>query len=812
VKTNYQQSKACGSLALLAFAFLCCAPSSDAYIMKLLGVKDVMDPSVVIVEGQVTSVDLKGRTILGTFKKNIKGKNPYEQIKMNIGVGQLYFPEVMMKRIKPGMPVVLFWNNELACLGHVDGFFFQLFGVKGNPPKWNFTHIELHMQRTFIGSTPELISIVRDVQAGKKKAPPPNPNAPPLTKDVLLGLATAKPVKPVVPSSPEEVDGLEAKTGWDVEEWGNPAVVRIVDSPDGRGKVMYVKPQTGQNDKSAVSLLMKEDLTKLKSLTLEAHHSSAAPLSLALAVMTGAGEKYYESKAVSVAPGAWKYDLKIDLTSKDYKCVATQWKHSTGIGEMKELRRLTLLIRGGKGEEEIALDRIRLERKSLFARTIPLAHGGGEARGVSWADFDGDGDLDVLVCSSAGNRLYENDNNEFKDVTSKAGLTGGSRCASWADYDGDGDLDLLAGTPVLWTNDDGKFKNDSSLLPAFGGRNTEGVGWCDADGDGRTDILLTNGEFGIFLFLNKGEGPKRFLNASKEWGLGRSGLGVGNGDFMSIADFDGDGFQDFLYNLGKGVLAHNEDGESFTVAGASKVSYSTWGQHKLGVAFGDYDNDGDLDLFVPQIGSGHLFKNNNDFTFTNVTASTGDLASLSGQGQSAAWGDVDSDGDLDLVVGFADRAARLFLNDGKGKFIDATDSSGFNKFAWTRDATGLAFADMDKDGDLDLLVTGESTHAGILVNSALRGQRVPVRVRLPLSESPGTLVRLYDAAGNQVAVRQVGLVQNFSSQEPNETFFAVKPGSYKISLLRTGGTIQKYSFDAKADGYFLDVKFPALQK
>lgn len=815
MKADHQQSTVHGALAFLVIAFLCLAPPSHAYIMKLLSLKEVMDLSVVIVEGQVTSVDAKNRTVLATFKRPIKGQNPYEQIRMNIGVGQLYYPEVLLKRMKPDLPVILFWNAELACVGHVDGIWFQLFGAKGATPeqtKWNFTHIERFMPRTYVGSTPDLISLVSDVQAGKKQAPAPNPNAPELTKEVLLGLVPATPATPVAPASPEEVDGLEAKSGWDVEEWGNPAEVRIEDSPNGRGKVMYVKPQTGKNDKNAISLLMKEDVSKLKSLTLEAHHNSAIPLSLALAVWTGDGEKYFESMAEPVAPGRWKYDLKFDLTSKDYKSAATNWEHKTEVSDLNQLRRLTLVIRGGESKEEIALDRIRAEPESLFARTIPLAHGGGEARGVSWADFDGDGDLDALICSSQGNRLYQNDGGEFKDVTSQAGLNGGSRCASWADYDGDGDLDLLFSTPILWTNDKGKFKNDSSLLPEFAGRNTEGVGWCDADGNGRADILLTNGEHGNFLFLNKGEGPNRFLDASKDWGLGRNGLGVGNGDFLSIADFDGDGFPDFLYNLGKGVLAHNQDGEGFKIAGESKVSFDTWGEHKIGVAFGDYDNDGDLDLLVPQMNSVRLFRNNNDFSFTDVTASTGDLASLAGQGQSAAWGDVDNDGDLDLVVGFADRPARLFLNDGAGKFVDATESAGFNMFSWTQDATGLAFADMDDDGDLDLLVTGESTHAGILVNSALRGERVPVRVRLPLSEPPGALVRLYDADGNLVAVRQAGLVQNFSSQDPQEAFFAVKPGSYKVSLLRTNGTVQMHSLDAKAEGYFLDMKFPVLQR
>jgi len=456
--------------------------------------------------------------------------------------------------------------------------------------------------------------------------------------------------------------------------------------------------------------------------------------------------------------------------------------------------------------------RARWEKGRFFAQSIALPHSGGEARSVSWADYDRDGDLDALVCSRT-NHLYQSNGRSFTDVTSPAGLTGGSRCAFWTDYDGDDDLDLFYSTAKLWANEGGRFEDRSQLLPRYPFSNTEGGGWLDANQDGLPDLMLSDGGAGIHLALNQGDVEQQFRDADNDWGLGREGIGVGNGDFLSIADYNGDGLPDFLYNLGRGVLGRNADGRRYELASEAGVSYASENPWKFGTAFGDYDNDGDLDLFVPQNGRPFLYLNNGNGTFTNIIMETGDLAVTGVDAWSAVWGDVNVDGLLDLIVGYPNAPARLFLNRGNGEMDDETFVSGLPSYRCATSSTGMVLADYDSDGDLDLLVTGERTESGVLVNDWPRQKgQVSLRVRLPSSEAPGAVVRLYDSDKKLLGMRQLGLVQTFSSQGPPEAFFGVRPGKYGVLIQRSIGQLVSQEVEVGGEDHLLEVSLPTKEK
>lgn len=443
--------------------------------------------------------------------------------------------------------------------------------------------------------------------------------------------------------------------------------------------------------------------------------------------------------------------------------------------------------------------------KRLFAKTIPLTNGGGEGRSVSWADYDGDGQWDALVCTAERARLFHNEGtNGFRDVTDTVGLKGGARSAVWADYDGDGRPDLYLvpnrQRPTLWRNRPGRFEDQSALLPDLGQWNGEGVAWLDADGDGRPDILLTNGEFGNFLLRNPGRADAPFVDVSTAWGLGPRGFGVANGEYLALTDWDSDGWPDFLYNLDRGILAHNDGGRQFSLAKRSRVEFAATGDPKIGAAFGDFNNDGYPDLFVPQRRDPvRRYRGHGDGTFTDVTAGSGDLALLDGA-RSAVSADFNGDGWPDLLVGMIGEPLRLYLNTGQGTFTDYTLEAGLGDARETLDATGLAVADANGDGRLDVLFVTDSGAAGILLGGGAPLKYPALRVRLPARAAPGAIVRVRDARDTNAGLRVVSLVNNYSSQEPPEVVFHLPPGNYTVSVLFTDATVRQSVVRLTANG------------
>ncbi|MGD0088351.1 MAG: FG-GAP-like repeat-containing protein [Planctomycetota bacterium] len=951
-------------LALSLLTGLIAAPAS-AFVEALYSLKQVMDESYAIVEAEIASVDQKERLACATVKGVIKGKCPFKQLKLNIGVGQAWFPEVLLKRLKVGEPVLFFWNEGLECLAYQNGHFFQ-FRAEAKPDPnavwWNFTHIEIKMNRTYKGETAELIAIVRDVVAGKRAPPPPDPKVPPFTREELLGLVERADMPPLSPT--DEPDELEAWLQWKVENWGRPATATIAysapagaaeseilpgllaeyyvftdelkDFPVVSGRKPDIKrvdkqinfeavpfpgttlkenfytrwtgfvriPKEGRykfstvsddgslffvdgnlvvdnggehgaeekgshadlsagdhavrleffqgggdacckllwegpdiaketvpaaalfhrtvgsrgqmlriefaeatpdrnKDKVAVSRKLDADWSQAGRLLYEACNQSAAPIKVAWGFTTMPGEQYYESPQVELPPGRWFYGLQANFGARNFKSQSAQWKYSSAIENLGKVIRICVLIYNAPNSGALLLDRVRPDANSFFVRSIPLASAGGKVGSVSWADYDGDGKLDALVCTEAGLRLFRNSAGEFSDVSSAvfppAVLnTKGSYGAAWADYDGDGQVDLLLTTPALLHNENGKFTLQHLPVGAQNQPAPQNAGWLDARGNGRPDILLS-GKLGTLLLLNSGPGPERFVSADKTWGALPGAAPVYGG--LSIADFDGDGFSDILCHQGKGLLFHNEEGKSFRQVPEPHLDYNT--AQPLGAAWGDYDNDGSLDLFVPQNGKCCLFRNNKDNTFTNVIETSGDLAKIKGNARTAVWGDVNLDGNLDLIVGFSDGSVRVYLGDGKGKF---KAQPPLNSFGCARGATGMALADLEGDGRLSLLVCGENS-AGILVNAAPRvpDGPVPLRVRLHPSQAPGSLVRLYDMADKPLGVRQVGLITNFNSQEPQEALFAVKPGKYKVSILFTNGQTKQAAIVVDENGFLLKI-------
>jgi predicted nucleotidyltransferase len=354
---------------------------------------------------------------------------------------------------------------------------------------------------------------------------------------------------------------------------------------------------------------------------------------------------------------------------------------------------------------------------------------------VAWGDYDNDGDPDLLLAGSIDNtrfggvtQIHRNDNGTFINID--AGLVGLWRSSvAWGDYNNDGDLDVLitgedaSGNPTarIYRNDNGAFTDIAAALAPVA---SSSVAWGDYDGDADLDILLTgetssNGDRIARVYRN---------NNGNFVDIGAPLTGVA---FSSVAwgNYDGDADLDILLagrNSNDEPIAkiYRNDGGSFVDANI-ELSGVAWGS----VAWGDYDTDGDLDILLTGSGLGFIlttkvYRNDGEGVFVDIgTALTGVADS------SATWGDYDNDGDLDiLIAGLSnasggDRTTQLYRNDGNDTFTAIEAGLAGVRFA------AVAWADYDNDGDLDFLLTGQES-GGASVTNLYRNNRC-IEVYLP---------------------------------------------------------------------------------
>jgi hypothetical protein len=361
----------------------------------------------------------------------------------------------------------------------------------------------------------------------------------------------------------------------------------------------------------------------------------------------------------------------------------------------------------------------RLAGMPGFSHYSALARVDPDARAVTSVDFDGDGKPDLCLVGAGKVVLLQNAGESLNEIA-LPGPVSGCRAAVWADYNGDGKPDLLLATPTgprLYTNlGGGNFRDDTALLPKEPAYNLTAAAWIDQDGDGKPDILLGNGFYGLRLYRNLGKaaapnGPW-FEDVSVRVGLGPDGIGsTVKGDALVVCDVNGDRRPDFLYAAGTGLLVLNTPA-GFRLAPDSGISYTPG---RAGPVFGDFDGDGRPDLFVPQDGGGRLFRNDGTGHFTDVTAKAGDLAKFNGCSTCAAWGDFDNDGRLDLVVGCLKGPNHLFRNRGDGTFEDVSEAAGLNQRVFNTQAVCLV--DLNRDRVLDVVFNNEGQESAVLLGN-----------------------------------------------------------------------------------------------
>jgi hypothetical protein len=475
----------------------------------------------------------------------------------------------------------------------------------------------------------------------------------------------------------------------------------------------------------------------------------------------------------------------------------------------------------------------------------------GTGAGACFFDFDNDGRQDIYFVTGVwtkgvsdndgrdlrgklSGRLYRNlGEGKFEDVTEKAGVAStayGSGCSA-ADYDNDGWVDLYLlnyGANTLYHNKgDGTFEDVSAKSGLDDARWSLSAVWFDADNDGWLDVYVANyllyddGKFRDYypaqgypgplsyagqpsiLYHNNGDGT--FTDVTRAAGLWRPG---GRAMSATAADFNNDGAMDiFTSNDAMENYFFLGDGKGHFTESAleANVAYSEHGQgvSSMGPYYGDVNRDGWLDLFVPNLNYVSLFVYNpQKKAYDNLNDRAG-LAPL--LGQYAGWGsvmfDYDHDGWLDLftVHGHAHheyvQEDSLLRNRGDGTFEDVSRQSG-PYFEQKYVGRGVAWADIDNDGDIDLLVVNLNDAPRLLRNDGANARpwlMVDARLKFPTGTRTAIGARVTVTAGGMRMIDDVNPVRGYLSQgDPRLHFGLAGAQQADVEIRWPDGKVEKF--------------------
>ncbi len=779
-----------------------------AYVEAPHSLGQVVNLSTNVVLVRVEKVDKENNLIIYRKVRDLKGVHPTEVIKHNIGRGGFHPREwqYTMEWAEVGKTAVFFHNGGASetCIGT---YWYQCYA---GGEWWAMSHGEPFLLRSFAGQVEKLAAAVADIVASKEVVVPCMVDG---NKDDLH-LRRARIQRLRASLKLLDYDQKRDFVGWGGEDFrrltGMPgfthycALARV--DPDAQAIASVDIDGDGKPDLCLVGagkiVLLHNGGESLNEIALPGASGCRAAVwadyngdgKPDLLLATPSGPKLY----TNLGGGTFRDDSHLLPKETCYDLTAAAWIDFDGDG-----RPDILLGNGFHG--------LRLYRNKGPAPpgSIPLVFGDWHYLGP----FDNSGGKGFATAYPPEKEI---------DLAKKYPGKNGEEAAWREGKFRDGEINNVAlfkpennvqaavylyreiesnaarDLPVSLGSDDTLtvWLNGQMLL-------AENVARACAPDQNQLVLKLKPGKNQLLLKVCQGEGDWAFYFASKaslppaiHWqfedvsvavGLGAEGIGsTVKGDTLTVCDVNGDGRPDFLYGAGTGLLVLNTP-KGFVEVKDSGIIYRPG---KVGPVFGDFDNDGHPDLFVPQNGTCKLFRNDGKGHFTDVTAQAGDLAKPVGMATCAAWGDFDNDGHLDLVVGCLRGPNRYFRNRGDGTFEDATERIGLNRRIFNTQAVCLV--DLNNDGMLDMVFNNEGQESAVLLgNPDVAAKRTPVTLRVAGSGGVvGSRVRVLDKEGRGHGIRDISGGDGRGGQQPLHARFALAPGTYRVEVRYSSGLVR----------------------